>query len=236
MDSYASSSAAVAAASVYSPYMVHHHQSPSPTNATAPTIKPETAVTTAAALQSALNISTPMNVNLSMNFNSHNIQYSTGYHVPPATASSTSNLTYDSFYGPTRHPIPSSAYHHHHQHPHPSIPLEMKTRLDPVTSKQSMLLTAAANYDYKDLSKFREFFPTPSSSVGSTDRRRYDHFSCITNRTRFFLVHGYRINPYQNLRRIEITKDEPIDVVSVEKSMLDQVHSKLIYEHIQVKK
>lgn len=50
------------------------------------------------------------------------------------------------------------------------------------------------------------------------------------------LVHGYQTNPYQNLRRIEILKDEPIVVVSVGKSMLDQVHSKLTYEHIRVKK
>lgn len=178
MDSYASSSAAAAAASVYSPYMVHHHHSPSPTNATSPTIKPETAVTATAALQSALGIPTPMNVNVSMNFNSHNIQYTTGYNVPPATASSTSNLSYDPFYGSTRHSVPSTAYHPHH---HPSIPLEMKTRSDPVASKQSMLLSAAATYDYKDLSKLCEFFPTPSSSTSSTEKRKYDeNFSCIS--------------------------------------------------------
>ena len=163
MDSYASSSAA---ASVYSPYMVHHHHSPSPTNLNSPTIRPETAA--AAALQSALTRAAPMSVNVSMNFNSHNVQYTTGYNVPSATVSSTSNLPYDPFYGSTRHSVPSTAYHHHH---HPSIPLEMKPRPDPMTSKQSMLLSAATNYDYKDLSKLCEFFPTPSSSA---EKRKYD--------------------------------------------------------------
>lgn len=167
MDSYASSSAA---ASVYSPYMVnhHHHHSPSPTNPHSPTIKPETAA--AAALQSALTRAAPMNVNVSMNFNSHNIQYTTGYNVPPTPVSSTSNLPYDPFYG-------STAYHPHH---HTSIPLEMKPRSDPITSKQTMLLSAAATYDYKDLSKLCEFFPTPSSSVGSTEKRKYDDIDRIS--------------------------------------------------------
>ena len=165
MDSYASSSAA-AAASVYSPYMVHHH-SPPPTNSNSPSIKPESSVTAAAALQSALSLSAPMNVNVSMNFNSHNIQYSTGYNVPTASGAAT-NLPYEPFYGPNRHSVPSSAYHHHN-----SIPSEIKNRSDPVTTKQAMLLSAAAGYDYKDLSKLCEFFPTASSSTGSHEKRKY---------------------------------------------------------------
>ncbi len=169
MDSYASSSAAAAAASVYSPYMVHHH-SPPPTNSNSPSIKPETSVTAAAALQSALSLSTPMNVNVSMNFNSHNIQYATGYNVPTPSAATT-NLSYEPFYGSNRHSVPSSAYHQHHHHN--SMPLEIKNRSDPVTTKQAMLLSAAATYDYKDLSKLCEFFPTPSSSTGSNEKRKY---------------------------------------------------------------
>jgi hypothetical protein len=165
MDSYASSSAA-AAASVYSPYMVHHH-SPPPPNSNSPSIKPESSVT-AAALQSALSLSSPMNVNVSMNFNSHNIQYTTGYNVPTASGTA-NNLPYEPFYGSNRHSVPSSAYHHHHN----SIPSEMKNRSDPVTTKQAMLLSAAAGYDYKDLSKLCEFFPTPTSSTGSHEKRKY---------------------------------------------------------------
>jgi hypothetical protein len=140
--------------------MVHHHSPPSATTSS-PSIKPETAA--AAALQSALSLSTPMNVNVSMNFNSHNIQYGTGYNVPtPST-----NLSYEPFYGSNRHPVTSSSYHHHN-----SMPSEIKNRSDPVTTKQAMLLSAAATYDYKDLSKLCEFFPTPSSS-GSNEKRKY---------------------------------------------------------------
>ena len=159
MDSYASSSAA-AAASVYNPYMVHHH-SPPPTNSNSPSIKPETAA--AAALQSAFSLSTPMNVNVSMNFNSHNIQYTTGYNAPTAA---TTTLPYDPFYSSNRQPGTSTAYHHHHN----SLPSDMK---NPVSTKQAMLLSAAASYDYKDLSKLCEFFPTPSSS-GSNEKRKYE--------------------------------------------------------------
>ena len=169
MDSYASSSAAAAAAaaSVYSPYMVHHH-SPPPTNSNSPSIKPETAATAAAALQSALSLSTPMNVNVSMNFNSHNIQYSTGYNVPTPSATTATNLSYEPFYTSNRHhPVTSSYYHHN------SIPSDVKSRSDPVAAKQAMLLSAATGYDYKDLTKLCEFFPTPSSSSsGSNDKRK----------------------------------------------------------------
>lgn len=183
MDSYAASSAAAAAAvSVYSPYMVHHHHhhpSPPPNSTTnSSSIKPETAVT---ALQSALGLSNPMNVNVSMNFNSHNIQYATGYNLPPSTSSS--NLSYDSFYSSNRHSIPSPYHHSHHpHHPHHNgMTSEMKHRTDPMAAKQAMLLSAAANsYDYKDLSKLCEFFPTPTSSAGSStssslnDKRKYE--------------------------------------------------------------
>jgi hypothetical protein len=168
MDSYASSSAAAAAASVYSPYMVHHHHhSPPPTNSNSPSIKPESAASAAAALQSALSLSTPMNVNVSMNFNAHNIQYASGYNVPNPSGTGTTNLPYDPFYNSNRHHPITSPYHHHN-----SIPSEMKTRSDSVTSKQAMLLSAAATYDYKDLSKLCEFFPTPSSSTGSNEKRK----------------------------------------------------------------
>jgi hypothetical protein len=164
MDSYASSSAA--AASLYSPYMVHHH-SPPPNNSHSPSIKPEQAVTAAAALQSALSLPPPMNVNVSMNFNAHNTQYITGYNGPtPSTTAA--NLSYEPFYSSNRHPVTSASYYHHN-----SIPTEMKNRSDPVTTKQAMLLSAAATYDYKDLSKFCDFFPTPSSSTGSNEKRKY---------------------------------------------------------------
>ena len=164
MGSYAASSAvAAAAASVYSPYMVHHHHSPPPTNSNSPSMKSENAVT---ALQSALALSTPMNVNVSMNFNSHNIQYGTGYNVPSSNGSG--NIGYEPFYSSTRHTVPPG-YHHHHN----SIASELKHRTDPVTSKQAMLLSATAPYDYKDISKFCDFFPTPSSSsAGSTEKRK----------------------------------------------------------------
>jgi hypothetical protein len=169
MDSYASSSAA-AAASVYSPYMVHHHHSPPPTNSNSPSIKPETSVAAAAALQSALSLSSPMNVNVSMNFNAHNIQYGSGYNVPTPSAATT-NLSYDPFYNSNRHHPVTSSYHHHN-----SIPPDMKNRLEPVSTKQAMLLSAAATYDYKDLSKLCEFFPTPSSSNGCNEKRKYEYF------------------------------------------------------------
>jgi hypothetical protein len=160
MDSYAASSAA-AAASVYSPYMTHHH-SPPPNNSGSPSIKPESAVT---ALQSALGLSTPMNVNVSMNFNSHNIQYSTGYNVPSAGSA---NLAYDPFYNANRHSIPST-YHHH-----TSLGSDSKHRSDSMSTKQAMLLSAGTGYDYKDFSKLCEFFPTPSSSssAGSGEKRK----------------------------------------------------------------
>ncbi|CAF2435981.1 unnamed protein product [Rotaria sp. Silwood2] len=166
MDSYGSSSAAAAAAaSMYSPYMVHHH-SPPPTNSNLPSIKPETAVT-AAALQSALSLSAPMNVNVSMNFNAHNIQYANGYNIPTASSSATTatNLPYDPFYSSNRHQVTPS-YHHHN-----SIPSKIKNRSDPTTMKQAMLLSASTNYDYNGLSKLCEFFPTPSSSTGSNEKR-----------------------------------------------------------------
>ena len=169
MDSYASSSAAAAAAaaaSVYSPYMAHH-PSPPPVNSSSPSIKPESAVTAAAALQSALSLSTPMNVNVSMNFNSHNIQYSTGYNVPTPSATTSANIPYEPFYTSNRHHPVTSSYHHN------SMPTDIKSRSDSVSTKQAMLLSAATAYDYKDLSKFCEFFPTPSSSSsGSNDKRR----------------------------------------------------------------
>lgn len=156
MDPYASSSTAA----VYSPYMVHHH-SPPPTNSNSPSIKHEAAA--AAALQSTLSLSTPMNVNVSMNFNSHNIQYTTGYNMPTASTAPNTTLPYEPFYSSNRHPIPSATYHHHSS--------DMKTRSDSMSSKQAMILSAAASYDYKDLSKLCDFFPTPSSSTGSNEKR-----------------------------------------------------------------
>jgi hypothetical protein len=173
MDTYTASSAAAAAAAaaVYSPYMVHHH-SPPPLNPNPASIKADTTV---AAFQSALALSTPMNVNVSMNFNSHNIQYSTGYNLP-STASS-SNIPYDSFYGANRHSIPSNYPHAHHN----SMSSEMKHRTDLVTAKQAMLLSAAAatSYDYKEISKLCDYFPTPASSssastsTGAGEKRKY---------------------------------------------------------------
>ena len=141
--------------------MVHHH-SPPPTNSNSPSIKHENA---AAAFQSALGLSTPMNVNVSMNFNSHNIQYTNGYNVPTVSTAPNSNLPYEPFYSSNRHPIPSATYHNHHSS-------DMKTRSDSMSSKQAMILSAAS-YDYKDLSKLCDFFPTPSSSTGSNEKRKY---------------------------------------------------------------
>jgi hypothetical protein len=197
MDSYASSSAA--AASVYSPYMVHHHSPPPSSNS--PSIKPETAATTAAALQSALSLSSPMNVNVSMNFNSHNIQYATGYNVPTPTA----NLSYEPFYGSNRHPVTSSSYHHHN-----SMPSEIKNRSDPVATKQAMLLSAAATYDYKDLSKLCEFFPTPSSSAGSNEKRKYVLYFIHNYKYLIPLkiVLGYKLHQHLNHQIIKLMKDE----------------------------
>ncbi len=151
MDSYTSSTAS------YSPYMVHHH-SPSTTSATqnSSSIKPETAA--AAALQSALSLSTPMNVNVSMNFNSHSVQYNTGYGTNSSTTNF-SNSPYETFYnpsGPTHYPFTNHS---------PEI------KSNPVTSKQAMLLSAA-NYDYKDLSKLCDFFPT-STPMNPNEKRTY---------------------------------------------------------------
>ena len=175
MDSYAST------ANNYSPYMAHQHSSPplplpppSSSNNSA-SIKPETAA--AAALQSALSLSTPMNVNVSMNFNSHSVQYTAGYGAGSGSANF-SNSPYDSFYNSA-----SSAHY-----PFGTHSPEMKGNrsssssasylpTDPVTQKQAMILSAAAaNYDYKDLSKLCDFFPTPSSSSATSmsmnDKRR----------------------------------------------------------------
>jgi hypothetical protein len=224
MDSYASSSAA-AAGSVYSPYMVHHH-SPPQTNSNSPSIKPETTVT---ALQSALSLTAPpMNVNVSMNFNSHNIQYTNGYNAPQPMAATTANLSYEPFYGLNRHPVTSSFHHHN------PMSSEMKNRSD----KQAMLLSAAAGYDCKDLSKLCEIFPTPSSSASSNEKRKYVLFLFIRISNGFLslVVVGYKLNHHVNHRIINLMKDVLIVVVYVEKSMLDQVHSKLIYVHIQVKR
>jgi hypothetical protein len=169
MDSYASSSA-VAAASVYSPYMVHHH-SPPLTNSNSPSIKPETAVTAAAALQSALSLSNPMNVNVSMNFNSHSVQYSAGYGTN-SNPSNFGNSPYETFYNPT------GTSHYPFTNHSPEIKSNRSSSYlpnDPVATKQAMLLSAAANYDYKDLTKFCDFFPTPSptTSMNTNDKRTY---------------------------------------------------------------
>ncbi|CAF3885828.1 unnamed protein product [Rotaria magnacalcarata] len=181
MDSYGPSSTA-AAVSMYSPYMVHRH-SPPPTNSNSPSLKSDSTVTTAA-LQSALGLSSPMNVNVSMNFNAHNIQYSNGYNMPTASSSSsaTANLPYEPFYGSNRHQV-TSPYHSHN-----SIPSKIKNRSDPSTMKQAMLLSATGNYDYKGLSKFCDFFPTPSSSssTASNDKRNELHwFWSISSSTYF---------------------------------------------------
>ena len=109
-------------------------------------------------------------------FNPHPVQYSSAY----GTGSSTSafpNPSYENFYHTT-------AASHYPFVPHGS---DMKgahrstTCLpsDPVTSKQAMLFSAAAaaaaaNYDYKDLSKLCDFLPTPStsSSNGPGEKRK----------------------------------------------------------------
>ena len=166
IDSYTSSAAAAA----YSPYMVHHHSPPSTAATTSsPSIKSETAAA-AAALQSALSLPTPMNVNVSMNFNSHSVQYTAGY-GSGSNAANFNNSPYETFYhptGPSHYPFATHS---------PEIKSNRSTsylQADPVTTKQAMFLSAAAaNYDYKDLSKLYDFFPTPSSS-SSTSMNTYD--------------------------------------------------------------
>jgi len=153
IDSYAAS------AGTYSPYMVHHHSPPS-ASTSSPSIKPENA---AAALQSALSLSTPMNVNVSMNINSHSIQYSTGY-GSNGNATNFTSSPYETFYNPAA----SSHYPFANHSP------EMKTSRSSAylpndsAAKQAMLLSAAAaNYDYKDLTKFCDFFPTTSTATAT---------------------------------------------------------------------
>ncbi|CAF1568974.1 unnamed protein product [Rotaria sp. Silwood1] len=164
IDSYTSSTG------TYSPYMVHHHHSPSsssiPTTTNSSTIKPERTVA-AVALQSALNLPSPMNVNVSMNFNSHSVQYSTGYGTN-SNGTNFVNSPYDTFYNPT------NTSHYSFTNHSPEIKTNRSSnylQTDPVTTKQAMFLSAAAvasNCDYKDFSKLCDFFPTPSSSSSST--------------------------------------------------------------------
>lgn len=139
--------------------MVHHHSPPS-ASTSSPSIKPENA---AAALQSALSLSTPMNVNVSMNINSHSIQYSTGY-GSNGNATNFTSSPYETFYNPAA----SSHYPFANHSP------EMKTSRSSAylpndsAAKQAMLLSAAAaNYDYKDLTKFCDFFPTTSTATAT---------------------------------------------------------------------
>jgi hypothetical protein len=137
--------------------MVHHHSPPSSATATtsSSSIKPETAA--AAALQSALGLSTPMNVNVSMNFNSHSVQYSAGY-GNGSNPTNFVNSPYETFYNPTG----TSHY-------------PFTTHSPEIKSNRSMLLSAT-NYDYKDLSKLCDFFPTPTSSstpMNTNEKRKY---------------------------------------------------------------
>ncbi|CAF1360910.1 unnamed protein product [Rotaria sordida] len=156
IDSYTSSTA------TYSPYMVHHHSPSSSMVATtsSPSIKPERAAA-AVALQSALSLPPPMNVNVSMNFNSHSVQYTSGYGNGSSTANFV-NSPYETFYNPT------GTSHYTFPNHSPEIKSNRSSNYlqsDPVTTKQAMLLSAAAaNCDYKDFSKLCDFFPTPSSS------------------------------------------------------------------------
>jgi hypothetical protein len=148
--------------------MVHHHSPPSATTSS-PSIKPETAA--AAALQSALSLSTPMNVNVSMNFNSHSVQYSTGYGAN-SNPTNFSNSPYETFYNP------SGTSHYPFTNHSPEMKSNRSSSYlpsDPVATKQAMLLSAAANYDYKDLTKFCDFFPTssPSTSMNTNEKRAY---------------------------------------------------------------
>lgn len=163
LDSYTSSTGN------YPPYMGHHHSPPSATTSS-PSIKPETAA--AAAIHSALGLSTPMNVNVSMNFNSHSVQYSTGY-GSNSTGTNFGNSPYETFYNPT------GTSHYPFTNHSPEIKSNRSSSYlpsDPVATKQAMFLSAAAaNYDYKDLTKFCDFFPTPSPStpMHSTEKRTY---------------------------------------------------------------
>ena len=148
--------------------MVHHHSPPSATTSS-PSIKPETAA--AAALQSALSLSAPMNVNVSMNFNSHSVQYSTGYGTN-SNGTNFGNSPYETFYNP------SGTSHYPFTNHSPEIKSNRSSSYlptDPVATKQAMLLSAAANYDYKDLTKFCDFFPTPSpaTSMNTNEKRAY---------------------------------------------------------------
>jgi hypothetical protein len=148
--------------------MVHHHSPPSATTSS-PSIKPETAA--AVALQSALSLSTPMNVNVSMNFNSHSVQYTAGYGAN-SNVTNFGNSPYETFYNPT------GTSHYPFTNHSPEIKSNRSSSYlqpDPVATKQAMLLSAAANYDYKDLTKFCDFFPTPSPStpMNTNDKRPY---------------------------------------------------------------
>lgn len=220
--------------------MVHHHHSPPSSSAattSSPSIKPERSAAAAVALQSALSLPTPMNVNVSMNFNSHSVQYSTGY----GTGSSATNFVnspYDTFYNPT------ATSHYPFTNHSPEIKSNRSTNYlqpDPVTTKQAMLLSAAAaNCDYKDFSKLCDFFPTPSSSSSTSlnpnEKRKYDY--SILFYLKVFHWHDYLvIGQHQNHLQIpKRMKDESIVVEFAVKSMQDQVHLKRIYVHIQVKK
>ncbi|CAF4387675.1 unnamed protein product, partial [Adineta steineri] len=68
--------------------------------------------------------------------------------------------------GPTHYPFTN--------HPPEIKPNRSSSYLqsDPVATKQAMLLSAAANYDYKDLSKLCDFFPT-STPMNSNEKRTH---------------------------------------------------------------
>jgi hypothetical protein len=150
--------------------MVHHH---SPPTSSSTSIKPDS-YAAAAALQSALSLSTPMNVNVSMNFNSHSVQYNTGYGTGP-TAPNFVNSPYETFHNPS-----GTSHYPFTNHSPEMKPNRSSSYLpsDPVATKQAMLLSAV-NYDYKDFSKFSDLFPTPSSSstpINTNERRKYEVF------------------------------------------------------------
>lgn len=114
--------------------------------------------------------------NSSTLFNHHPTQYSSAY-GPGSTTGAFPNTSYENFYhsnAPTHYPFVSHGSDMKGTH-------RSSTCLpsDPVTSKQAMILSAAAaaaaaNYDYKDLSKLCDFLPTPStsSSNGQSEKRK----------------------------------------------------------------
>ncbi|CAF1298476.1 unnamed protein product, partial [Didymodactylos carnosus] len=147
-----SSSTVPSSASCYSttsdpldPLSQHHYNYPSYAHHSL--IKPEPPQSSISPT-TAITLPTPMNVNVSMNFNSHSVQYTSYPSSFGFTNPSTPSLQYDQFY---RH-------HHHHHGADVKHPLLQQSAAD--ATKQMFLSSVGAGYDYKDISKLCDLFPT----------------------------------------------------------------------------